>query len=144
MNQLLNLEGTPGCHNVRRTMSIQRRADHRGHCGGKNPAMKIIRHSIVALTLLFLMPVAQASGPLYALQVDGLACPFCAYGIEKKLNSIEGIDDIQVDIRKGEVIVIMAEGFPLAEELAREKVKDAGFTLRAFSQRSGEDPHDPE
>jgi mercuric ion binding protein len=98
--------------------------------------MKIIRHSIAAMMLLFLIPVAQASGPSYALQVDGLACPFCAYGIEKKLSSIEGVDDIQVDIKKGEVIVIMAEGVPLTEDLARKKVKDAGFTLRAFSQRS--------
>ncbi|TCK17857.1 mercuric ion binding protein [Thiogranum longum] len=106
--------------------------------------MKIIRHSIAALTLLFLIPIAQASGPSYALQVDGLACPFCAYGIEKKLSSIEGVDDIQVDIKKGEVIVIMTEGVPLAEGLAREKVKDAGFTLRAFSQRNGEKRHEPE
>jgi hypothetical protein len=30
----------------------------------------------------------------------------------------------------------MAEGVPLTEDLARKKVKDAGFTLRAFSQRS--------
>ncbi|GMQ88488.1 MAG: hypothetical protein BMS9Abin08_1740 [Gammaproteobacteria bacterium] len=100
--------------------------------------MKAIRKRVAALTLLLLMPIAQASGPTYALQVDGLACPFCAYGIEKKLKSIEGVDDIQVDIKMGEVIVIMAEGAPLAEELAREKVKDAGFTLRAFSQRSEE------
>jgi len=106
--------------------------------------MKIIRHSVVALTLLFLIPIAQASGPSYALQVDGLACPFCAYGIEKKLSHIEGVDDIQVDIKKGEVIVIMAEGVPLAEDLARKKVKDAGFTLRSFSQRNGEGPHDSE
>ena len=98
--------------------------------------MKTIRHSIAALTLLFLIPVVQASGPSYALQVDGLACPFCAYGIEKKLSSIEGVDDTQVNIKTGEVIVIMAEGVPLAEDLARKKVKEAGFILRAFSRRS--------
>lgn len=100
--------------------------------------MKIIHSYVAALTLLFLVSIAQASGFSYTLQVNGLACPFCAYGIEKKLSSIEGVDDIQVDIKKGEVIVIMAEDKPLSEDLARNRVKDAGFTLRSFSQSSGD------
>jgi len=106
--------------------------------------MKIIRHSLAALMLLLLIPVAQAAGSSYALQVDGLACPFCAYGIEKKLSSIDGVEDTQVNIKTGEVIVTMAEGVPLAEDLARKKVKEAGFTLRGFSQRSGGDVYAPE
>jgi len=106
--------------------------------------MKIIRHSIAALMLLLLIPVAQAAGPSYALQVDGLACPFCAYGIEKKLSSIKGVEDTRVNIKTGEVIVVMGEGVPLSEELARRKVKEAGFTLRAFSRRSGGDARAPE
>jgi len=89
------------------------------------------------ITMIFLALVwsitALADGTRYQMRVDGLACPFCAYGIEKKLSSIEGVDDIQVDIRKGEVIVIMAEGILLDEDLAREKVKEAGFTLRSFA-----------
>lgn len=101
--------------------------------------MKIIRHGIAVLTLLFLLPLAHASGPIYALQVDGLACPFCAYGIEKKLSSIDGVENTQVEIKTGEVLVTMTEGVPLAEDLARKKVKEAGFTLRGFSQRSGKD-----
>ena len=71
----------------------------------------------------------------YRVGVDGLACPFCAYGIEKQLASIDGVKDIEVDIKKGEVIVTMAEGANLSEQLAREKVKDAGFSLRSFTQR---------
>jgi len=93
----------------------------------------------VIATLLFTTlwsAAALAAGTEYRLRVDGLACPFCAYGIEKKLSSIEGVDDTRVNIKTGEVIVIMAEGVPLAEDLARKKVKEAGFTLRAFSQRS--------
>jgi len=49
-----------------------------------------------------------------------------------------------VNIKTGEVIVMMGEGIPLDEDLARKKVKDAGFTLRTFSRRSGEDFHDAE
>ena len=78
--------------------------------------------------------MALAAGTQYQLGVDGLACPFCAYGVEKKLSSIEGVEDIEVDIEKGQVIVTMTDDSPLTETLAGEKVEQAGFTLRSFSQ----------
>jgi len=95
--------------------------------------MKTIRYLLAAFVLLIPLTMANAAPPAYALQVDGLACPFCAYGIEKKLSSIKGVATIDVDIKKGQVIVTMTEGVDLPEQLAREKVKDAGFTLRSFA-----------
>ncbi len=89
---------------------------------------------VLILVILWSGQIAWAETQ-YRVGVDGLACPFCAYGIEKKLSSIDGVKDIKVDIKKGAVIVTMAEGANLSEQLAREKVKDAGFTLRSFSQR---------
>ena len=77
---------------------------------------------------------ALAAGTRYQMRVDGLACPFCAYGVEKQLNSIEGVEDIEVNIDKGEVVVTMKDGSTLSEILAGEKVSQAGFTLRSFSQ----------
>lgn len=105
--------------------------------------MNILRRMMLASILLAgFLPAAYARDTVYALQVDGLACPFCAYGIEKKLSSLKGVKDIQVDIKKGEVIVTMTEGANLSEQLAREKVKDAGFSLRSFARRDGEDKNE--
>jgi mercuric ion binding protein len=78
-----------------------------------------------------------AAGIQYQLRVDGLACPFCAYGVEKKLSSIEGVEDIEVNIEKGEVLVTMKDGSTLSETLAGEKIEKAGFTLGSFSQVKG-------
>jgi mercuric ion binding protein len=77
---------------------------------------------------------AQAKPPVYALAVDGLACPFCAYGIEKKLKAINGVVGLEVDIAKGVVRVTMAEGAKLDEAAARKAVEAAGFTLRRFDR----------
>lgn len=101
--------------------------------------MRTLRR-IVLVSMLFagMLPAAYAGGAVYALRVDGLACPFCAYGIEKKLSSIEGVKNIKVNIEKGEVIVTMAGEAKLPEPLARAKIKDAGFTLRAFTEQSAE------
>ncbi len=106
--------------------------------------MKNIPASIITLVML-LVPLGVNAAPMaYLLQVDGLACPFCAFGIEKRLNTIEGVRDTVVDLEQGIVVVSMTEGSMLTEEVAREKVKDAGFTLRGFSQRSGIEPGESE
>ncbi|MDX1629678.1 MAG: heavy-metal-associated domain-containing protein, partial [Fulvivirga sp.] len=35
------------------------------------------------------------------VEVDGLSCPFCAYGLEKKLKNLDGVTNIKVDIENG-------------------------------------------
>ena len=94
---------------------------------------KLLRTAILGLGLLIASFAAQAKPMTYELTVDGLACPFCAYGIEKKLGAIDGVTGIEVDINKGVVRVTMAEGAKLQEPAARKAVKSAGFTLRRFA-----------
>lgn len=85
--------------------------------------------------ILMLMPMAAMAVPqAYALQVDGLACPFCAYRLEKQLGTIEGIEQIDVDIETGRVTVTMADGAKLDEAKAKQAVEAAGFSLRGFEE----------
>ena len=95
--------------------------------------IRIIRPALLAIAML--MPLsAFAASARYQLQVDGLACPFCAYGIEKELTRTDGVEGIDVDINAGVVIVTMAEGAALTEAEADRIVKDAGFTLSGFTE----------
>jgi copper chaperone CopZ len=74
--------------------------------------------SYVARVGLWLLLVAgggladgwAATGPSYRLEVAGLACPFCAYGIEKQLYRLEGIAQVETHIGEGAVIITMEEG----------------------------------
>ena len=95
--------------------------------------IRIIRTTAFALALLFPLS-AFASPSQYQLRVDGLACPFCAYGIEKELKRTEGVAGIAIDINAGIVTVTMAEGATMIEAKASQIVKDAGFTLRSFKE----------
>jgi mercuric ion binding protein len=66
------------------------------------------------------------------IQVDGLSCPFCAYGLEKKLKEVEGAKDIYIDVKEGYATLnVLKETQPTHEELEKI-VKDAGFTARAI------------
>ena len=91
----------------------------------------------IPLLAIVLSTAAFAGGNEYALAVDGLACPFCAYGVEKKLSAIEGVESVETDVKSGRVVVTLAEGKTLSEEVARQAVKDAGFTLRSLKQTRG-------
>ena len=92
--------------------------------------MKIIFGAAVAIALFGGAMSATAQAEVYSLYVDGLACPFCAYGIEKELTGLDGVEKVEVDINKGVVVVTAAEGARIPEASLRQAVDNAGFTLR--------------
>ncbi len=73
-----------------------------------------------------------AAGTEYRMRVDGLACPYCAYGVEKKLKAIEGVGKIDVNLDAGLVVVDVAEGVTLTEPQMKTLFQDAGFTYRSM------------
>lgn len=79
-----------------------------------------------------LMAGSALAGPRYDLRVDGLACPFCAYGIEKQLGRIDGVKSVATDIGKGQVVVEVTDGRSLDRAAVDRAVKKAGFKLRGF------------
>lgn len=60
----------------------------------------------------------------------------CAYGIEKKLSALEGVERVETNLREGAVIVTMKDGATLVATTAGQAVKDAGFTLKGFERLS--------
>ncbi len=98
---------------------------------------RLLRASIIAITLGLAAATAIAGAHQYRLRVDGLACPFCAYGIEKKFNATKGVKAIKIDINTGTVTVTMEAGAALSEAQARQIVKDSGFTLGSFQTVPG-------
>lgn len=87
---------------------------------------------LISLFGLLLIQNVFAAGTHYEMRVDGLACPFCAFGIEKKLKAIEGTGKIDVDLDKGLVKLNVAEGKELTEEQMKKLFNDSGFTYRSM------------
>lgn len=88
----------------------------------------------VALSLVLASTGVLAAPPAYQLHVDGLSCPFCAYGLEKKLGAVPGVQGLETRIKDGTVVVTMKEGAVLDEAVAKRAVKAAGFSLRKFER----------
>ena len=67
--------------------------------------------------------------PDIVVTVDGLACPFCAYGLEKKLKKLEGVEKIYIKIDEGIADIKLKENAKLSEDEIKKAVKNAGFTV---------------
>jgi len=95
---------------------------------------KILLISILSVVTMFgsIQMSFAASGTHYNIRVDGLACPFCAYGIEKKFKKIDGISNIKVDLNKGLVSVDAKAGMQLKEAKLKKLFNDSGFTYRGM------------
>lgn len=94
------------------------------------------RSTLFIAMLVFLWAgLTLAAGTQYELRVDGLACPFCAYGIEKKLMKTAGVEAVEIDLDKGLVIVSAEAGATFSEAQMKKLVDDAGFTLRGMTTR---------
>lgn len=97
--------------------------------------MKSVR-SIISLAVLgLLLVVIVAPGwagteQKIVVRVDGLSCPFCGFGLEKKLKRIEGVQEVKLLVDKGLAELRLAEGKTVTEAEVRKAVEAAGFTPR--------------
>lgn len=82
------------------------------------------------------------SSPDATVYVDGMACPFCAYGIEKKLNTLDAVRKMEVQLEKGRVLLAFKEGQSVTKDEIQKAVANAGFTARTI-EFAGEASADP-
>ncbi len=92
-------------------------------------------------TALMLMGLFLLSGPVLAtpqevleIEVAGMTCAFCAYGVEKNLGKLPGVDQAQVSLEAKKARVVMKAGETPDETVIREIIRDAGFTPRESSR----------
>ena len=64
------------------------------------------------------------------VRVDGASCPFCAFGLEKRLGHLEGVANVRIEMKAGKAIVTLREGATVSEQALRQAVEEAGFTPR--------------
>lgn len=101
--------------------------------------------STLIIGLLFTLSTAEQAraqkkieNPDIVVSVDGLACPFCAYGLEKKLKKLEGVEKLYVDIDKGLTQIKLKQQMTLSKEKIKEAVEDAGFTVQKITYENKE------
>lgn len=71
---------------------------------------------------------AQKAMDKFMVQVDGLGCPFCAYGLEKKFKEFKGIKNVKIDIETGDFSFAYPAEKVLTLDAVQQQVEKAGYT----------------
>ncbi|ARN78711.1 heavy metal transporter [Nonlabens spongiae] len=93
--------------------------------------MKTINKTICLILMMVMGMSLQAQNnnrDLVEVQVDGLGCPFCAYGLEKKFKEFKGIDDIAIDIETGDFSFTYPTEKTISMKAVLDQVIRAGYT----------------
>lgn len=89
------------------------------------------------LTLFLVLPATlwgaeaqpkAAEQQVLEVEVKGMTCPFCAYGIEKNLSKLPGVEKAQVSLESKKARVVMQSGHAPDEARVRQVIVDSGFT----------------
>ncbi len=84
---------------------------------------------MVVMAVVSLIAGSAMAQTKHVIGVDGMSCPFCAYGLEKKLKKVKDVESVTIDLNEGEIMVIAKAGATIKEESLRRAVHDAGFTV---------------
>jgi len=89
-----------------------------------------IKALLMAAVCLFLTTTITMATASYEVKVkvDGLACPFCAYGLEKKLMEYDPLLSLKILVDEGYAVIQHAEEVLPDLDRIKKLVKKGGFT----------------
>jgi len=95
--------------------------------------MRILQ-AVFMIVMLSIMPstllAEEPARPIAIIQIDGLSCPFCVYGLEKNLKKVNGGKTVKIDMKTGKATVALKPDVQVDDQTLRKAVKKAGFTAR--------------
>jgi len=89
--------------------------------------------AFVASTALAGEPTANQC---ISVGVDGMACPFCAYGLKKHLAEIAGVKSVEVDLAASAATLTVSQGTSVTEPQIEHAVSEAGLGAGAITRKS--------
>lgn len=95
----------------------------------------ILRISPILGCCVFLLSTVAFAAQVVEAEIHGIACSFCAYGLEKKIKKIPGVESVSVDVTQGKAVIVMKDPAIMEKEPLEKAVRDAGFTLKSFSEK---------
>ena len=86
----------------------------------------------LAAALIFMAAAAYAE--TIDIKVNGLVCDFCARTIEKTFMRTGQVENMEVDLAKGDVRVTTKPGAEISDEKITELITDAGYNVKGITR----------
>ncbi|MCC7350965.1 MAG: heavy-metal-associated domain-containing protein [Phycisphaerales bacterium] len=74
---------------------------------------------------------------LALIRIEGMHCHRCEQAIQKSLEKVPGVHEVEVDFNSGQASVLFHKGAVTLSQLA-DVVSTAGYRVTGFSQRDAE------
>ncbi|GMT49777.1 MAG: hypothetical protein IEMM0008_1316 [bacterium] len=85
--------------------------------------------TLFVLAVFVSVTSSYARVPSVSMVIKGMSCPFCAFGLEKKLKKVEGVKSIKITLKTGKTVLSAKDGESINVSQIPKAVKDAGFTI---------------
>ncbi|MEL6867041.1 MAG: heavy metal-associated domain-containing protein, partial [Bacteroidota bacterium] len=102
-----------------------------------------MKNSIVIILSILLFGISHTTNAQtkvmdeFTVQVDGLGCPFCAYGLEKQFKALKGIKNLKIELETGLLRFEYPSDTKLSIEQVENQVDQAGYTpVSVFVERA--------
>lgn len=73
---------------------------------------------------------AGATGTRVELLLHGMDCAICVQGLEQRLRSLPGAQQVLLDLERGRLNLLFRPGSTVADQTLRNLMRDAGFAVR--------------
>ena len=96
--------------------------------------LKISQRAFALLALFILLPLVPASAQVEGatVLVEGMSCPFCTFGVEKRLKKVQGVGSVEINMGAGSASMSASEGESIDFSSIPEAIRKAGFTPGAI------------
>ena len=94
------------------------------------PLAQHVTLSLIVVVLLFCLTGLARAEPVreVVIKVQGMFCPFCTFGIEKRLKLLPETASVRTDLAAGEAVVTLTPGAAFVEDHFSDAIERAGFT----------------
>lgn len=89
----------------------------------------MIRSGLILIFVFGAFQISQAQIDSLTVVVEGMSCPFCAYGVEKRLKKVDGVKSVEIDMKDGTATLTAKEGQSINISQVPTAIKKTGFTL---------------
>ena len=88
-----------------------------------------MKRLLVALLLLIPLSLSAAeTGKIIEIDVDGMTCPFCVYGLRGSLTELEGVKSCEISLESNKARIEMEDGQFADIDKIQKIIIDSGFT----------------
>ena len=95
---------------------------------------------IFATLLFFAFPSIAKHEQVVEIDLSGLTCSFCVYGLKKNLEKHDDVEKADISLKQNKTRIHLKPGATVNEEELKEIIKDAGFSS-GNSQHYGKSEH---